>query len=112
MKLSVEGLNSYYGPAHILFDVALGVGDGEVVALLGRKPRPHLVEPHPVSAGIPNRGAAGHAFRAVRRHELSGQLNPLSMALAGVRRRGGGHAPGTKCSGSSGDDRQWWSGNQ
>ncbi|NVN87801.1 MAG: ABC transporter ATP-binding protein [Rhodopseudomonas sp.] len=36
MKLSVEGLNSYYGPAHILFDVALDVGDGEVVALLGR----------------------------------------------------------------------------
>src|SRR3977135_1257752 len=36
MKLSVEGLNSYYGPAHILFDIALEVGDGEVVALLGR----------------------------------------------------------------------------
>lgn len=36
MKLSVEALNSYYGPAHILFDVALDVGDGEVVALLGR----------------------------------------------------------------------------
>src|SRR5512144_3276810 len=36
MKLSVEGLNSHYGPAHILFDVALEVGDGEVVALLGR----------------------------------------------------------------------------
>src|ERR1700716_1147979 len=36
MKLSVEGLNSHYGPAHILFDIALEVGDGEVVALLGR----------------------------------------------------------------------------
>lgn len=36
MKLSVQGLNSYYGPAHILFDVALEVGEGEVVALLGR----------------------------------------------------------------------------
>jgi branched-chain amino acid transport system ATP-binding protein len=36
MKLSVEGLNSYYGPAHILFDIALEVGEGEVVALLGR----------------------------------------------------------------------------
>ena len=36
MKLSVEGLNSHYGPAHILFDVALSVGEGEVVALLGR----------------------------------------------------------------------------
>lgn len=36
MKLSVQGLNSYYGPAHILFDVALEVDEGEVVALLGR----------------------------------------------------------------------------
>jgi len=36
MKLSVEGLNSYYGPAHILFDVGLDVGEGEVIALLGR----------------------------------------------------------------------------
>ena len=36
MKLSVQGLNSFYGPAHILFDGALEVGNGEVVALLGR----------------------------------------------------------------------------
>ena len=36
MKLSVEGLNSHYGPAHILFDIDLAVDAGEVVALLGR----------------------------------------------------------------------------
>ena len=36
MKLSVTDLNSFYGPAHILFDIALEVGEGEVVALLGR----------------------------------------------------------------------------
>ena len=36
MKLSVQDLNSFYGPAHILFDIALDVGEGEVVALLGR----------------------------------------------------------------------------
>jgi branched-chain amino acid transport system ATP-binding protein len=36
MKLSVRDLNSFYGPAHILFDIALDVDDGEVVALLGR----------------------------------------------------------------------------
>jgi branched-chain amino acid transport system ATP-binding protein len=34
--LEVEGLNAYYGRAHILFDVSLQVGKGEVVALLGR----------------------------------------------------------------------------
>ena len=36
MKLSVQELNSHYGQAHILFDVALDVGAGEAVALLGR----------------------------------------------------------------------------
>ncbi len=34
--LEVEGLNSYYGDSHILFDVGLRVAPREVVALLGR----------------------------------------------------------------------------
>ncbi len=34
--LRVRGLNAFYGRAHILFDVALHVGAGEVVALMGR----------------------------------------------------------------------------
>ena len=34
--LEVEGLNSYYGDSHILFDVAMRVERNEVVALLGR----------------------------------------------------------------------------
>ena len=34
--LEIEGLNSYYGDSHILFDVALRVEEREVVALLGR----------------------------------------------------------------------------
>jgi len=34
--LEVQGLNSYYGDSHILFDVSLRVERNEVVALLGR----------------------------------------------------------------------------
>jgi len=34
--LSVRGLNTYYGRAHILADVSLEVGAGEVAVLLGR----------------------------------------------------------------------------
>src|SRR5215831_13097486 len=34
--LSVQNLNAWYGRAHILFDVALEVAPGEVVALMGR----------------------------------------------------------------------------
>ncbi len=34
--LEVDGINSYYGDSHILFDVSLTVERNEVVALLGR----------------------------------------------------------------------------
>ncbi len=34
--LMVEGLHAFYGQAHILFDLSLEVGRGEVVALTGR----------------------------------------------------------------------------
>jgi branched-chain amino acid transport system ATP-binding protein len=34
--LAVNGLNALYGAAHILFDLSLEVGPGEVVALMGR----------------------------------------------------------------------------
>jgi branched-chain amino acid transport system ATP-binding protein len=34
--LEIEGLNSYYGDSHILFDLSLHVARNEVVALLGR----------------------------------------------------------------------------
>ncbi|MGC2130550.1 MAG: ABC transporter ATP-binding protein [Candidatus Aquilonibacter sp.] len=35
MFLKVENLNTYYGKSHILHDVSLAVGKGELVALLG-----------------------------------------------------------------------------
>ncbi len=35
-RLRVEGINTYYGDSHILRDVSLSVGAGEIVALLGR----------------------------------------------------------------------------
>ena len=34
--LSVRGLNAFYGKSHVLRGVELEVGEGEVVALLGR----------------------------------------------------------------------------
>ncbi len=36
MLLEVQGINTYYGLSHILFDVSLQVDKGEVVVLLGR----------------------------------------------------------------------------
>lgn len=34
--LEIEGINTYYGDSHILFDVSMDVARNEVVALLGR----------------------------------------------------------------------------
>jgi branched-chain amino acid transport system ATP-binding protein len=34
--IEAEGLNTYYGKSHILHGVSLDVGEGEIVALLGR----------------------------------------------------------------------------
>ena len=34
--LTIAGLDSFYGPAHILYQISLEVGRGEVVALIGR----------------------------------------------------------------------------
>ncbi|MCD6296146.1 MAG: ABC transporter ATP-binding protein [Deltaproteobacteria bacterium] len=34
--LKVEGIHTYYGLSHILFDVSLNVSNGEIVCLLGR----------------------------------------------------------------------------
>ena len=36
MILDVAGIHSYYGKSHILQGVTLGIGDGELVTLLGR----------------------------------------------------------------------------
>ena len=36
MLLQVQGINTYYGLSHVLFDVSLEVDRGEVVVLLGR----------------------------------------------------------------------------
>ncbi|MBV0925953.1 ABC transporter ATP-binding protein [Halomicroarcula limicola] len=34
--LEVDGVNTYYGPSHVLHDVSLDVDEGEIVALIGR----------------------------------------------------------------------------
>lgn len=53
--LEVDGLNAWYGAAHILHDVALNVGRGEVVALMGRNGAGKSTTLKSIAALVPRR---------------------------------------------------------
>lgn len=77
--LEVTGLEAYYGPSHILFDVCLHTGRGEVVALLGRNGAGKSTTLKAIMGLVPP--AAGRVlFRA---EDLSGQP-PYVICRRGV----------------------------
>jgi len=101
--LEVNGLNSYYGDSHILFDVALRVEQNEVVALLGRngagksttlKSLMGVVKPRAGSvifdgneiAGKPSHIIAQHGMQLVHEERrVFGSLNvEENLVLAGL----------------------------
>jgi len=101
--LEVNGLNSYYGDSHILFDVALRVEQNEVVALLGRngagksttlKSLMGVVKPRAGSvifdgneiAGKPSHVIAQHGMQLVHEERrVFGSLNvEENLVLAGL----------------------------
>jgi branched-chain amino acid transport system ATP-binding protein len=73
--LSVEGLNSFYGRAHILFDVTLKARRGEVVALLGRNGAGKSTTLRSVMGLIANRSGhvtfEGQDISAKQPHEIA-----------------------------------------
>ncbi len=73
--LEVSGLHSHYGHAHILRDVSLAVGAGEVVALLGRNGAGKSTTLKCIIGLVrPTRGAitfGGHAIAGLAPHEIA-----------------------------------------
>jgi len=105
--LEVDGLNSYYGDSHILFEVSLRVERHEVVALLGRngagksttlKSLMGVVTPRSGSVTLDGVEIAGKASHFIARagmqlvHEdrrIFGSLNvEENLVLAGLTARG------------------------
>ena len=101
--LEVDGLNTYYGDSHILFDVSLRVERNEVVALLGRngagksttlKSLMGVVTPRSGKVVFDGRNVAGQKSHAIARlgmqlvHEdrrIFGSLNvEENLVLAGL----------------------------
>jgi branched-chain amino acid transport system ATP-binding protein len=79
MLLEVEGLNTYYGESHALRDFSLTVGEGEIVALLGRNGMGKSTALKSIMGLVKAR--SGHVvYRGV---DLAGSP-PYRMARAGV----------------------------
>jgi branched-chain amino acid transport system ATP-binding protein len=89
--LELQGVNSSYGDSHVLFDVGLAVGKGEILALLGRNGAGKtttlrtimgVVPPHAGTitlAGTPIAGMAPYRIAA-----LGLQLVPEERAIFGT----------------------------
>jgi len=73
--LAVERVNAFYGKAHILFDVALEVGAGEVVVLLGRNGAGKSTTLKSIIGMVPSAGGtvrfAGRDITRLRPHEIA-----------------------------------------
>jgi len=77
--LSVRGLDAWYGRAQVLFDVSLEVGDGEVVALMGRNGAGKSTTMKSIMGLLGTRsGAIEFAGRRIDR------LEPFRISRAGI----------------------------
>jgi branched-chain amino acid transport system ATP-binding protein len=79
VMLEVEGLNAWYGAARVLFDLALQVGRGEVVALMGRNGAGKSTTMKALMALLPRRDGTVR-FRG----EDISRLRPFEIARRGI----------------------------
>ena len=77
--LALRGVEAYYGDSHILFDLSLDVGEGEVVCLLGRNGAGKTTTLKSITGLVPPRGGR----IALRGQELTG-LPPFRIARLGI----------------------------
>ncbi len=76
--LEVKDLNAYYGKSHILRGVNMRVGDGEIVALLGRNGVGRSTTCKAIMGAVPPRGSVKFKDR-----EIAG-MKPFEIAKLGV----------------------------
>ena len=85
--LEVEGLNTYYGRAHILAGVAFAVARGEVVVLLGRNGAGKSTTMKSIMGLVPP--AAGRiVFEGIGRSRASSRSRSRGWGSATCRRSG------------------------
>lgn len=79
MLLEVKNLNTFYGQSHVLQDMSLTVGEGEIVALLGRNGMGKSTTINSIMGVV--RPRSGHVF--FRGNDLAGK-QPYRIAKAGI----------------------------
>jgi branched-chain amino acid transport system ATP-binding protein len=77
--LEVRGIDAYYGDSHILYDLTLDVGEGEVVCLLGRNGAGKTTTLKSIIGLVPPRGGR----IALRGVDVAG-LPPFRIARLGI----------------------------
>ena len=88
--LEVDGINSYYGDSHILFDVSMRLEQKEVVALLGRNGAGKSTTLKALMGGVETKTGSirleGRELRGARRHTVANaglQLVPEERRIFG-----------------------------
>ena len=88
--LEVNGLNSFYGDSHILFDVSMRLEENEVVALLGRNGAGKSTTLKSLMGSVDTKAGSirlsGRELRGVRRHTVANagmQLVPEERRIFG-----------------------------
>jgi branched-chain amino acid transport system ATP-binding protein len=79
MELEIQGINTFYGLSHILFDVSMEVDKGEVVVLLGRNGAGKTTTMRSVMGLTPPKGGSVK----LRGKDITG-LQPYKVARLGV----------------------------
>src|SRR5439155_27157406 len=111
MILDIRGIDTYYGLGHILHGLSLGVGEGEVVALLGRNGAGKTTTLRSITGLTPpgRDGAPGRAALTVLRQAVRGRhpgrARAAVLRAAGCDRRAARRLARDRITGWS-----WWYG--
>jgi branched-chain amino acid transport system ATP-binding protein len=89
--LELQGVNSSYGDSHVLFDIALEVGRGEILALLGRNGAGKTTTLRTIMGVVPPHAGtitlAGQPIAGLPPHKIAAlglQLVPEERAIFGT----------------------------
>ena len=89
--LEVERINTFRGPAHVLRDVSLTVGDGESVCLVGRNGAGKTTTIDSIMGLLPVRQRHGHLQR--RGHHAAAHARAGALRASATRPRTPGSSP-------------------